>query len=158
MLKQPKIGKTGVARLRKLATLLDKLQDNLNAGKTGPLTKTIDTFDLSVYVCGSAACALGVASLHPQFQNEGLIPKYQGPDLLDLLRRDSYIPAYRRHRGINAGSKFFEISDLQASYLFLESSYPESHRAPRYVADRIRKFIARDGNIVSPVFENQNCA
>lgn len=95
--------------------------------------------------CGTAACALGAATLFEPFQKEGLVMMYDVPCFNDLT-------------GVHAGAAFFGISRNQARWLFLSTFYhpdfdPDRHDmhgwwestkrkiTPEMVADRVKQIL-----------------
>ena len=95
--------------------------------------------------CGTAACALGTATLFPPFAALGLTMCYE-------------LPHFRNHTGTMAGAKFFGISHAQSRWLFLPTLYnprfdPAKHNTnwsendveirikPEMVADRVRQIL-----------------
>ncbi len=96
--------------------------------------------------CGTAACALGAATLFGPFQKQGLITtKYA-------------VPCFKNLTGVQAGAAFFGISRHQARWLFLKSYYhpafdPDKHNTdewfaltkrkitPVMVADRVKQIL-----------------
>lgn len=121
-------------RLLKLADLLEADAENEKGIK----------FDLSDWVdtaegrrpgidCGTAACAVGLACLSPDFQAEG-------------LSLDCTMPTYEGLYGWTAVARFFEVDHGEADHLFSSYRYkPEESKGAigeRAVAQRIRAFVA----------------
>jgi hypothetical protein len=80
------------------------------------LTTPPEKLDMYSWVCETAACALGTAALHPPFMAMGLrLEKFSGRDVLT--------PTYNNLQGCDAGMAFFNLSESQAFFLFLPSSY-----------------------------------
>jgi len=118
-----------IQRLQMLAELLDTVEP--------------DSFDLEHWVkrerCGTVACAVGHACMHPPFNEMGLkldvdpaCPKFSIPTFGE----------YRR--SWDAVIAFFDISLDIAYKLFLHSRYTLSERTPANVAARIRAVIAEE--------------
>jgi hypothetical protein len=111
----------GRRRLLKLAAVLDE---------TNP-----DHFDMTVWGCRTAACALGTAALIPSFRKQGL--------RLKRSDRRRWLPApgkvtFRRHHGILAAMEFFRLDYPAAAAIFLFGS---ARTRPDEVANRIRGLI-----------------
>ena len=131
-----------VDRLMKLADVLL----NFETEKTN-LVKHISSFDLKYWHCGTVACAVGVAMLHPWFIERGLsrddeyIYKY-GPQY-DL--RPKYVPEFGSgpaYTGASAACEFFGITYSNYRHLFRELSYTDPMTSPEEVALRIQEFCA----------------
>jgi len=119
-------------RLLALADLLDNFET-----ERPKLATLVDTFDLSVWLCGTAACAGGFASLHPVFRALGLGTSYD-PELGDE------VPTFRGRTGFNAIQDFFELTFADAGDLFSAEAYGGcvSNPTPSIVARRIRFHVA----------------
>jgi hypothetical protein len=105
--------------------------------------------------CGTQACAVGHLPLvFPKvFEYECKNPlknhqrdkgvyfvKFIGEDIKDVDVSDLY---FRWKHSRKVAAKFFEITEEDAQYLFVESHYPSGNaRNPHIVADRIRDFVA----------------
>jgi len=135
-------------RLRKLASVLENY-----ATEKKKLVVPLDRFDLSAWFehsytepgakgCGTAACAVGFAMLHPWFQKQGLKPSTdvtrqpQTPD--DFF--DSGPATDTGYYGWGAADAFFDVPDEASSWLFSSASYTRSPR-PATVAKRIREYV-----------------
>lgn len=115
-------------RLLALATLLDTIP----AG----------AFDLRDWDCGTTACAIGHACRDPEFQKLGL-----GRRAL-TMRKGEFEPVFGKLTGWAAIDAFFGIARAEGYYLFDVNSYRDAAATPpRKVADRIRAFVALDGDI-----------
>lgn len=88
-------------------------------------------FDMNDWYCGTAACALGSAALHPYFNRHGL-----------ALRGWSAAPTYKSYAGYGAASQFFGIPRAQACWLFDPGEYTQKRILPRHVAKRVREIIS----------------
>lgn len=120
-------------RLRKLANFL--------------MTVPKDRFDLGSWIeigfyeeftpgCGATACAFGWACTIPEFKKAGLFLKGAIPVLRGFNDQDRY------PEGFKTASKFFDISERDALYLFSPDYYPfYSHRDPKRVAARLRAYL-----------------
>lgn len=88
--------------------------------------------------CGTAACAVGLATLHPTFNRMGLTYYYN--------KSDEFQPKFGKHRGWGkAERKFFDLNEHESAFLFVHYSYPtrpEGAKGERAVARRIRSFAA----------------
>lgn len=98
-------------------------------------------FDMDIWfekdTCGTVCCAFGLAASLPAFQMEGLT----------LCDTDGCIaPRYEGDFGTMAAMRFFDISHLQAAFLFLPSQYrmPISQITPDLVARRINQLILEE--------------
>jgi hypothetical protein len=95
--------------------------------------------------CGSSACALGTAALHPWFISKGLrwVSAYSAID--DGLDNEvtPIDVEFQGYSNFDAAQKFFGITKNQAEYLFDPGNYPRSHKSPRYVASRIRSLVKK---------------
>lgn len=86
--------------------------------------------------CRTSACAMGWAAQHPWFRARGL-----------YVTRDG-LPYFRSDGGTDAASSFFEITKLQAYYLFMPEGYSGGgNPSVRRVIKRIRKFVETNGKI-----------
>lgn len=118
---------------------LDKLADVL-VTYTGPVR-----FDMGVFYevrggidCGTAACAIGLATLHPWFKARGLALS-RHPEIRQM------IPCFGPHDGWKAVQEFFQISEKDAQALFSARSYQHlstSDITKGMVSARIKSFIA----------------
>ncbi len=84
--------------------------------------------------CGTCACAAGYATLDPLFRSQGLHP----------YARDDLEPVFDNSYGWKALTRFFEIDNDQANYLFLETFYnaPVTRITPAMVVDRINILLS----------------
>jgi hypothetical protein len=126
-------------RLLKLADLLEADAKNKKGIK----------FDLGLWgfsddgpasiSCGTSACAVGLAVLSGAFKSDGLT-NYYG----DLSGR--ICPSFDDVDGFEAVERLFNISNLEANFLFLDENYPSNKTTgavgERFVAKRIRDFVA----------------
>lgn len=114
-------------RLREMVRLMKSVAD-----KTCPTERS---FNLDTWDCGMYACAMGFACHHPPFMEQGLWnnggigrPRFQAAE-----------------SGIGAAALFFDISEITASRLFLDTYYT-SLENPLLVAERIEELLER-GNL-----------
>jgi hypothetical protein len=122
--------KRGAERLTKLAEVLENFTEEKKA-------LGLEEFDISEWHCGTAACALGTAALHPWFNRRGFriadgmfaIPRFDSGDRTDF--------------GIYAAASFFDITVDQGSSIFFGSAYDPPPTA-KQVATRIRALV-KDG-------------
>lgn len=85
--------------------------------------------------CGTAACALGYAMVHPWFNARGFHRV--------ISETGNAIPKFRGARGWFAAEQFFCASFGAAVALFDEDGYaPRQSGNPKAVAARIRAFLA----------------
>lgn len=98
-----------------------------------------DRFNLSTWHnrnrCGTTYCAMGYAASTEWFQQHGL--SLDGNGGICLKRAHE-----RTEDGFYAVAQFFGISSCQAQYLFLPK---DGYYSRTHVINRIRKFVARDG-------------
>jgi len=98
--------------------------------------------------CRTVACALGMASMDPEFNKQGLYYLQSKNSILERF----ILPRYGHLSGLEAGAAFFGISRQQAEYLFLSRNYPEDETCigpemARKVASRIRKLVAESNEV-----------
>ena len=87
--------------------------------------------------CGSAACAIGVACLIPEFQALGFhLTRWSGGGGYT----SAYYPVFHNAGGWWAVERFFDLNNEEAQHLFHRSSYSQSND-PVAVAARIRTFV-----------------
>jgi hypothetical protein len=127
-------------RLLKLASELERCSDGRvltipRDGKAyfdmGTVVTTIDPeFSDDYHGCGTAACAMGFAGMHPWFQKRGL----------EWSPRLRYLKINNRSRNFqDAAIMFFGIGFDDAEDLFNPTTKNET---PKQVAKRIRAFVA----------------
>lgn len=129
---------TSHRRLLKLASFLDKLPR-----KRFDYTRWVgddwdDKQDLS---CGTTACALGWAAAMPEFRRLGLCLTGRGtPEgtYVGLRGQDCMFTPLR------AATAVFGIFEIDAEWLF-QPQEEEDFATPKYVARKIRKFVADSG-------------
>lgn len=81
--------------------------------------------------CGTAACALGSATMYLPFRSAGLKFNEYWQEV-----------SYQGHNGLSAGEVFFELTRRQAEYLFYPSSYPVKKKiTPADVAARVMEIL-----------------
>lgn len=103
-------------------------------------TVKVETFKLSDWQCGVAACAVGHACSIPEFQAEGLTLCAVTPGSTPRSTLAvAAVPSYRNERGWDAVKEFFDLSYDDAEYLFSRFRYP-GNVTPTDVADRIMNF------------------
>lgn len=138
---------TGDERLVFLADALDADADNKkgikfdlgswmrDSGGPGRSFLTQDSRERKLD-CGTAACAVGLACLLPEFQAEGLSASWN-------KGYSAIIPEYGSARGYMAAALFFGISVHQAEQLFAGCNYSVKVGAvaERAVASRIRQYL-----------------
>lgn len=96
------------------------------------------TEDKPALDCGTAGCAVGLATLLPELQNEGLsMTKGIG---------DRWVPVYKGYEGFQAVALFFGITRPSSEHLFHGQNYDlDQQRGAEgelAVAKRIRLFLA----------------
>jgi len=134
-------------RLLKLADLLEADAANRKGIKFDlGLWGSIDRLDDEVSVsCGTTACAMGLAVVSGAFKRAGLINGAFTKDIIFPEMKGSGLG------GIQAAAELFDIEVGEASYLFFDTEYPYEKRrgaaGERYVAKRIRKFVADGGRV-----------
>lgn len=127
---------TGTARLLYLATAMDNFKE---LGKP----HGIDEFNIHSFICGSSACALGLAGLVPQFIADGLkmtVRRERFSDNGPIVKfefQDSY--------GDDAIAEFFGITVKDVDDLF----YPQNNDAQdeHEMAASIRTFVADSAHL-----------
>lgn len=102
----------------------DRLQILADKLKSVPVSE----FDITIWDCGSAACAGGWACRIPEFNEAGLS--------IGL----SLSPEYKGSYGLHGLMRFFDITWGQATRIFLPDSY-ESRPSPTDVSDRIEELL-----------------
>lgn len=115
----------GLRRLLKLADFLETLRNWVGDDWKGKA-------DLS---CGTTARALSWATTIPSLRRAGL-----------RLNVDSGLVENRRSGDrdpISAAMTIFELTIDEASEIFYPSSDIEIYATPKYVADKIRRFVTR---------------
>lgn len=110
---------------------LQILADHLEELDAVPPKERTRRFDMGLWFCDTAACALGEATTIPVFQEAGL----------ELRQQYASVPVYAGARGLSAAELFFDISPAHAKAIFLPRSYAR-RITPRMVANRIRKIMA----------------
>lgn len=97
-----------------------------------------DCFNMNIWHCQTAACALGHATDIPEFQKAGL-------HLAGDATRGSLIPAFGGCTGYDAGKEFFQISLVDSVLLFDPFAYlvPPVDIRPTEVVRRIRNLISK---------------
>lgn len=86
-------------------------------------------------VCGTSACALGVACTIPEFRDAGLHLE---------CRRGEYYPKFGEETTYGAAEKFFDITFDQTHFIFDPFYYRDVDGwaiTPDMVADRINKVL-----------------
>lgn len=127
----------------------ERLQRLIHILETAHETKQVDFFDLTCWyvpyheadpkipsenlftghTCGTAACALGLACMDPEFKAQGL--------------KMILGPQYFHHQSYLAGAAFFDIDYEDSKYLFRTNAYPDPYLVtPTMVADRVKELIA----------------
>jgi hypothetical protein len=141
-------------RLLKLADLLEQDAKNKKGVKFdlhswGQVTDKDEPLS-----CGTVCCAVGLAAVSGVFKRAGLGYRLTGDWSGNKTLIDVTYKGRCRSTAIASGSfvsamKFFDLTQREASYLFVEASYHEddivtTHAAgERAVAKRIRQFVAK---------------
>jgi len=138
----------GREMLSRLAALLEQNAKNKKGMR----------FDLGVWAsahgdcelgldCRTTGCAMGLAALSGEFPD--LVIEEEDCFFDNSHRGTMATIRYRGElEGIRAAAALFEISEVEAGWLFLEDDYllndlpTKGAKGERVVADRIRKFIA----------------
>lgn len=150
-----------ISRLERLCTILDDVD-----------AKHFDLTNWASPRCGTTACAVGWAALDPGFREEGFhlvaiktrvwsseqifFEPSQLSDVKAGLLWDSFggAPCFEDKKNWDAVRAFFGVTQPQARWLFLPSSYSEVEaRNPRAVARRIRTLL--DATPVAPKLERE---
>jgi len=135
-------------RLRKLASVLENY-----ATEKKKLVVPLDRFDMDHWFrhdytepkqrgCGTAACAVGFAMLHPWFQKQGLVPT--NDVTLEPSADDACLNAAPKFEGTiyRAIEDFFDIDEEAKRHLFMPGSYEGLWVVrPLTVARRIREYV-----------------
>jgi hypothetical protein len=88
--------------------------------------------------CGSTACALGWCAV--VFKKE--------MQLIENCLGHCYIKHKKTsHANLGAGTQLFDINYGQSEYLFMPGCYPKGKRGRMDVVNRIRKFVAANGDL-----------
>ena len=129
----------GTSRLLHLAEAMDNFKE---LGKP----HGIDKFNINRFICGSSACALGLAGLVPQFISDGLKMtvrrEYYGTDpLVEFEFENSY--------GGHAIAEFFGITVQDVDDLFYPHIYdPQNDSQTEHeMAASIRTFVANSAHL-----------
>jgi len=122
-------------RLKILASALERRAKSTNK----PLNMDVwlmQPWRRQLSVCGSAGCALGVATRIPEFEAAGLLAETS-------QYNDCLYITYRDRTGFGAARAFFGLPPDYANYIFGPGAYrsPSNRVAPRTVANRIRKMV-----------------
>lgn len=107
-------------RIKRLGMLRDMLK---NHRKIFPEMK----FDMSIYHCGTAACALGSAACYPPLMKDGLH--------LDWL----WGPAFKGTSKMEAGATFFGLTFDETYFIFTFDK--NIHERPKTVAKRVDSLL-----------------
>lgn len=105
-----------------------------------------EKLDLRHWACGTTACVIGHAMYNPWFNERGfyaqksVLTRYPAPAYIDPLESDDGWPTPPAV-GWGAVYEFFGLTQTQADYLFLESTYAASV-TPSVVAARLREFAS----------------
>jgi hypothetical protein len=123
-------------RLLKLADVLDDFANVKATLRSNPASKRRpERFSLNTWACGTTACAVGVAGLHPWFRERGLglviLPGY-GFALVE--------PVYGVDIGWVAVERFFGLTRQDSPYLFSAHEYANG-ADEKVVAARIRAYV-----------------
>ena len=137
--------RTRLRRLNKLAELLEGITDKKHfkmetwAEHNGsPRAFADDAPHLEAdgrFGCGTAACALGYAALHPSFRRSGL--KLGAAD--HWMHGPIWAPEFEGLFGFAAGEAFFGLTGDDARSIFDPSA--GAGKTPKQVAKRVRKLI-----------------
>lgn len=149
-----------ISRLQQLITILEEVE-----AKSQP-------FDMVAWLstCGTAACAWGWGALHPMFQAQGvtmkvsLIKEQLGEEdelqeleitslseLQPALNEDWQVffasPTFEGAEGMDAATRFFDLTPSQATHLFSHVGYRQSGAwmngvRPRHVIAKIQALLA----------------
>lgn len=99
--------------------------------------------------CGTAACALGWASLDPKFNAAGLelVAEFEDGRLVSFTSigndddPDQVFPRFQGRNGFDAGALFFDISYEESTFLFDPSSYDTGEPTPADVISHIEVLL-----------------
>lgn len=116
-------------RLERLAQLLENWSVEKKFLVAPEGREKVNKFDIEIWKCGTAACALGSACMLPEFNKAGL--KLDGAAL----------PAYKGYSESVAGAEFFGLDYDEACLLFMPWNYKDNP-TPKTVAKRVREILA----------------
>lgn len=147
-----------IERLDKLVWLMEHFKQELEVINHGVTSFNLkhwwakDNCDATIkdhqdmgYDCGTTACAVGAAMLHPWFNERGLIATFDGGFGAPCIRNNNSAGS-----DFDAAAAFFGLNFDQAVSLFSPSSYPTHHlNSPQAVADKVRKFVKEHSPIVT---------
>ena len=103
----------------------------------------VENVFLVPHACGTTCCAVGYAGLDEWFSSNGFrTDLYYGHVYFTPEGREGEV----RYTGWDAVTTFFDISENKARMLFNSNHYVKG-AGPSLVAERIREFIAKDGDI-----------
>lgn len=124
---------TSNRRLLKLADFLEKLPRKRFDYGTWVGEDWAGKQDLS---CGTTACAVGWACTIPAFRRAGL--------KLAKTSFETGTPTFGEVTSFKAAAEFFELNMRDVDHLFnpIASHIDEFNATPKYVAKKIRKFVA----------------
>ena len=131
----------------RLLLLADKLEQNAN-NPTGMKFDLENWFNTETFEekpeinCGTIGCAVGLATLIPEFNAEGFI--YSGTGYFPTYTQtDNLLCANYRYDGWLAVRKYFALDFEQATQLFDPEYYPiaKGAEAELMVAAKIRSFV-----------------
>ncbi|MCA1831196.1 MAG: hypothetical protein LC750_00350 [Actinobacteria bacterium] len=93
--------------------------------------------------CGTAACAVGLACISPEFNKQGLGLAFR-KSFFALDAQYMAVPAFGRRRDFSAVEAFFALTRRESGWLFTAGRYRKSKgaNAERTVAKRIRDFVS----------------
>lgn len=135
---RPMMVKVHKLRMRRLIKMLENFKTELPktlVPDNGPLTK----FDMNLWGCGTAACALGMAACHPYFTRQGLRTVASQGDGCHSERTIVYGNA----RFTEAAAEFFGITETEADEMFLPGGLDYDKVKPKHIAKIAREVLAR---------------
>jgi len=103
-----------------------------------------EEFDLTVYKCGTVACAVGHACFHPPFQEAGLALSYYdvGYTPYPMVQGSTGV-MFQGSTGVGAVMKFFNLTEEEVDRLFFPHTYPDQVKTTKgEVMQRIRELLA----------------
>ena len=117
-----------IARLIHLVTIL---------GRVSPAQ-----LKMGRWTCGTGACVIGHAALDPTFNAEGFVMETSNLLKAKPFREPAYNDGAQHHTGWPASYKFFDLTPVEAHYLFSEDFYATT-ATPQDVIGRINEVIAK---------------
>lgn len=139
---KPTMSQVHKLRMRRLIKMLENFKTELPktlVPDNGPLTK----FDMNLWGCGTAACALGMAACHPYFTRQGLRTVSSGEHTIVYGNARERTIVYGNARFTEAAAEFFGIDKDEADEMFLPGGLDYDKVKPKHIAKIAREVLAR---------------